>query len=266
MATKAEQYLDNLTAKGKISFTMKQLCRDLGISHGAGLVTVKRLKQENKAVSPSRGYYLVLTPEFRSMGCLPADFFIDDLMQHLNMTYYVSLLSASMFYGAAHQQPQMLQVMLQNKRENINCGKSHIEFIQNSHLAETPIKKIKTRTGYMNVSTPEATAMDMMKYMSQCGGIHRIATVIEELAEVMDGRVLSELAEAFKGSSWMGRLGYLLDKFKYDGLAASLYENFDKKSRITSLVPYAPTTGVPRNKKWRVAINAITESDLDDTY
>jgi hypothetical protein len=37
------------------------------------------------------------------MGIVPPEFYIDDLMKHLTRPYYVSLLNAAAFYGAAHQ-------------------------------------------------------------------------------------------------------------------------------------------------------------------
>lgn len=266
MTTRAEQYIDNLTAVGEISFTMEKLCRELGISHGAGLVAVQRLSKQKKIATPSKGYYLILTPEFRGSGCLPADFFIDSLMRHLNKKYYVSLLSAALYHGAAHQQPQMFQVIIEGKKEIIHCGNICIEFIKNIDLQNMPIKKIKTRTGFMNVSTPEGTAMDLMRYMRQCGGINRVATVIEELSETMVSQALVDLAEKTTERAWIHRLGFLLDRFGFDDLAAALYEKRDKNfNRIVSLVPYAKITGTPRNKKWKIAVNANVESDLDDT-
>lgn len=267
MTSKTYRYIDELTANGEISFTIEGFCHALDVNRNAGLSALDRLKKQNKVVSPSKGYYLILTPEFRNKGCLPADFFIDDLMHHLNLTYYVSLLSAALYYGAAHQQPQMLQVMLADKKENIRCADVSVEFIKNTHFTETPLKKIKTRTGYMNVSTPEGTAMDMMKYMRQCGGLSRITTVLDELSESIDSEKLSKLAETSKEYFWVHRLGFIFDKLGKTQLAESLHEivNLDKKE-VIPLVPYEPIKKVPRDKNWKIAINAIVESDLDDTY
>lgn len=267
MASKTDKYIDKLTANGEISFTVEDFCCALEVNRNAGLSALDRLKKQNKVVSPSRGYYLILTPEFRNKGCLPADFFIDDLMHHLNLTYYVSLLSAALYYGAAHQQPQMLQVMLTDKKANIQCAEVSVEFIKNTHLNETSLRKIKTRTGYMNVSTPEGTAMDMMKYMRQCGGLSRIATVLDELAESIDPNKLKQLAEASKEYFWVHRLGFIFEKLGKTHLAEPLHKivNQDKKE-IIPLVPYESIKKVPRDKKWKIAINAIVESDLDDTY
>jgi len=267
MAAKTDRYIDSLTANGEISFTIEAFCRALKINRNAGLSALSRLKKQGKVVSPSRGYYLILTPEFRHKGCLPADFFIDDLMHHLNLAYYVSLLSAALYYGAAHQQPQMLQVMLADKKRNLQCAEVSIEFIKNIHFNETPLKKIKTRTGYMNVSTPEGTAMDMMKYMRQCGGLSRIVTVLDELAETIDADKLEKLAIASKEYFWVQRLGFIFDKLGKIHLAESLHKTINPNNKkIVPLVPYDPIKNASRDKKWKIAINAIVESDLNDTY
>lgn len=266
MSNKAEQYIDALTAEGSISFTAKQFIHDLDISYGTGKVILNRLSKQKKIISPSKGYYLILTPEFRKKGCLPADFFIDDLMQHLNKNYYVSLLSAALYYGAAHQQPQIFQVMLESQKRNLVCGNIHLEFIKNSNCNITPIKKLNTRTGYMNISTPEATAMDMMNYIRQCGGMSRVITVIDELAESLSKSSLIELAKISKNTIWVYRLGFLLDRLGYNKLAASLHRVImNEKSRLIPLVPYESIGGAPRDEKWRIVINTALESDLDDS-
>lgn len=260
-----DQYIDKLTANGEISFTLKGLCKTLDISRFSATSSLKRLKKQLKIVSPSRGYYLILTPEFRSRGCLPAEFFIDDLMSHLKMDYYVCLISAAMLYGAAHQQPQMMQVMVGNKRRDIQCGRIYIKFIKNSEIHGTSIQKIKTRTGYIKVSTPEATAKDIIKYMSQGGGMSRIATVIDELAENIDSDALEQLAKSSKNAVWIRRLGYLLDALGYSALSSHLQAYFDKSADFIPFIPYEPFTSAPRNKKWRLAINTTVESDLNDS-
>ena len=263
MPAKTVQYIDSLTANGEISFTVEKFCHALGISHSAALTALGRLKRQKEIVSPSKGYYLILTPEFRKKGCLPADFFIDDLMRHLNIDYYVALLSAALYYGAAHQQPQMLQVMLPDRKRNIQCAQVSIEFIKNIHCSTTPTRQLKTRAGYMNVSTPEATAMDMVRYMRQCGGTSRIVTVLDELAEAIDSKELKKLAEESDEYVWIHRLGFILDKLEKTKLSEALYETVNKNhTGIIPLVPYDTIKGVPRNTKWQIAVNAIVESDL----
>jgi len=44
---------------------------------------------------PYRGFYVIVSPEYRSLGCRPAEQFIPDLMEYLGEVYYAGLLSAA---------------------------------------------------------------------------------------------------------------------------------------------------------------------------
>lgn len=43
-------------------------------------------------------------------------------------------------------------------------------------------------TGYINVSSPELTALDVVFFFDEVGGFNRITTVLEELSESMDAQ------------------------------------------------------------------------------
>ena len=45
--------------------------------------------------SPAHGFYVIVPPECRQLGCLPAGQFIPALMEQLGLGYYVGLLSAA---------------------------------------------------------------------------------------------------------------------------------------------------------------------------
>lgn len=264
----AQAYIDQLISEGKISFTRGNMQRALKLTANAASCMLRRLKQKGQIASPARGYYLIVTPEFRHLGCLPPDFFIDDLMKYLKMDYYVALLSAALYHGAAHQQPQIFQVMVPVTHPAIQCGQVKIQFIKNKKLNEGKIKHLKTRTGYMRVSTPETTAKDLLTFIRQSGGIGHVATVVDELAEGMDEETLQELAKQSKQYQWVQRLGYLLENLGHVSLAETLLTVVKyRKLRIAPLVPNRSMTKAPRDKKWRLAINAKIESDInDDTH
>lgn len=262
---KAQEYLDQLASEGRVAFTKEELQEALGLTPNAAACMLRRLKQKQQIASPAKGYYLVLSPEFRSMGCLPPDFFIDDLMKRLGLDYYVALLSAALYHGSAHQQPQVFQVMIAAKHSNIQCGQVTIQFITNQDLNTGDTVFLNTRTGTMRVSTPETTAKDLLVFIRQSGGIGQIATVIDELADKLDKDKLQAQAQQSSEWQWLQRLGYVLEILGHNDLADSLFLIIkDKALRITPLVPNRTMTGFPRNKKWRLAINARIESDLDD--
>lgn len=268
MKSSPQTYIDDLTAQGEIAFTVTQFRQKLDLNYNTAINALNRLLKKQEIVSLCKGYYLILTPEFRQQGCLPADYFIDHLMHHWQQPYYVCLLSAALYHGAAHQQLQRFQVMTLKKRRQLNCGNVSLEFIQNNQSTKTPTQSIKTRTGYMNVSTPEATAMDMVKYIRHCGGINRVVTALDELAEIISPQALADLATKSQERTWIYKLGLLFDELNHPILANTLYEQIKKEKpplNIIPLVPYTSITGSSRNRKWYIALNTTIKSDLHDT-
>ena len=121
MTYKAKAYIDQLIGQGSIVFTIGQMQDDLGVTNKAARRMLDRLLCNKVVATPAKGYYLILTPEFRQLGCLPPNYFTDDLMSYWQKTYYVGLLSAAMFHSAAHQQLQKVQIMLLATRPDIIC-------------------------------------------------------------------------------------------------------------------------------------------------
>ena len=68
----------------------------------------------------------------------------------------------------------------------------------------SPRHSLQTETGTMVVSTPEATALDVVRFPRAAGQWNNIATVLVELAENMDPERLIRAAE----------LGRLSDAFQ----------------------------------------------------
>jgi hypothetical protein len=56
---------------------------------------LERLTRKRLICSPARGVYVVVPPQFRRQGTVPATHFIDAMMQALGRHYYVSLVSAA---------------------------------------------------------------------------------------------------------------------------------------------------------------------------
>lgn len=258
-----KDFINNLSANGKRSFTISEIKESLGSSDKAVWNAIERLKAVGELASPAKGFYLIIPPEYRILQCLPPEFFIPQLMAFWEMQYYVCLQSAAMYYGATHQQTQIFYVIVPKNRPMIRCGKVRIEFIAKKQLLKTPVQTIKTVAGYINVSTPESTAMDIVCYVRKCGGLNSVLTILEELAERMEKESLRALADASNEKHWIQRLGFLLEELGYLELSETLYETLKKHStNIIPLASYLPMKGSKRNFKWRIAINTSLESDL----
>jgi predicted transcriptional regulator of viral defense system len=184
-------------------------------------------------------------------------------MAHLRERYYyVALLSAAQFHGAAHQRPQQFQVMVAGNRKPIACGEVRVQFFARRDLERTPVLEVNTPRGPVRLSAPEATALEIVGYADRCGGLGNVATVLSELGETMDPAKLAAAAR-LSPVVWSQRLGYLLGLVGHAALASALEEHVAEHAAVTApLVRARPITGAPRVTKWKLAINADVEPDL----
>jgi predicted transcriptional regulator of viral defense system len=259
---KAGAFIDGLQSSGRYVFTRDEALKALRVSPIALKNAIWRLAKAGRVVSPRRGFYVILPLEYRAAGSVPPSWFVRDLMAYLGRPYYVGLLSAAALHGAAHQSPQEFQVVTDRPLRPIEVGRTRIRFVKKAHLANTPAVGIKTPTGEVRVSSPEATALDLARYPEHAGYLSNVATVLSELAERLDPEALVRAAEADGEPVYAQRLGYLLDHVGRSQVTAPLAEWIHSKAPgVTPLRPDRPTTGAPRDSRWRVAVNEEVEAD-----
>lgn len=258
----ARDYVIGLAARGRHHFAAREVQTALGTSAAAAKLALSRLTKQGLIASPVRGFHVILPPEYRSLGCLPADQFIPTLMQHLNLPYYVGLLSAAQYHGAAHQRPQGFDVFLARNRRPIHCGRVRVVFRRRNHLADVPVQSFNTPRGTVLVSSPEATALDLVGYADQAGGLGQVATVLSELAERIDPEKLA-VAATTAPVPWAQRLGYLMDHLGFATKTPALKEYVRKHAHESAVLsPKAPPTRSHRNKGWKLYVNAKVEAQL----
>ncbi len=259
---RAEDYIEGLAADGRYHFTTEEAVAALGGSAAAVRQQLRRLKRQGRVASPMRSFHLYVAPEYRRLGCPPAEQFIDSLMEFLGEPYYVALLSAAARYGAAHQRPQSLQVMVRKNRAPVECVGVRVVFIARADLERQPVERFNTPWGYVRYSAPEVTALELVGYPRHAAGLNNVATVLGELAEALDPGKLVEVAQ-LSPIGWSQRLGYLLDLMGHSELADSLLPIVDEHARS-----YAPlrraenVAGAPRDSRWRLVVNVEVEPDL----
>ncbi len=266
-------YVKKLRSLGKWSFTIEEAMKDLNASANQIQTAVYRMKKSGDLISPSKGFYVIVPPESKPLGSIPAEELVPILMSHLGITYYVGLLTAAMYYGATHQKPNSFQIV-SNKRikHSLKFGKVNIIAVYKKSLANLPVQDIIVATGYLKISSPELTIMDLFLYPNRSGGINHIATVLEEMIETVDSKKLLLLADlsnkyAYK-YAWLQRLGYILEKIDpidseikhkiIDELEAYLSS---KKLKFIALASELPTAGYQRSKKWMIIENSTVEGD-----
>jgi len=262
------EYVISLEEKGEYCFTTNQALKALGVSKKAFQMSLGRLRKKKQLVTLSKKFHLIISPEYRSIGCLPPDHFISAYMQFLNLPYYVCLLSAAVYYGAAHQKPQVFQVMTNRQINSVICGKVTINFNFKKNISAMPIETFAVPTGYVKIATPEVTAMDLLKYNKSSGGINHVATVLTELIEKIDPEKMLQLAIDSGEVTWVQKLGYILESLELDANDKDkLLEQLKKfinecKPRYALLVNNGIDGMAIKNKTWRIIANHKIESDL----
>ncbi len=260
-APRARDVIADLAARGRHHFTSSELRSALGVSGAAARQALSRLAAKGEIASPARGFYVIVPPEYRRLGCLPADQFVPALMAHRNVRYYAGLLSAAQYHGAAHHRPQEFQAVVERNRPAIVCGAVRVAFVARRNLAAVPVERFNTPRGTVLVSTVEATAVDLVGYMHRAGGLDRVAGVLSELGEDMDPERLVEASQA-ASVLWAQRLGYLLEQVGAADGAVLLKAHVRQRARnYTKLLPGADAAGAPRSKDWRLFANAGIEAD-----
>ena len=200
---------------------------------GAMSRALTREVNKGRIMSPLRGFYVIITDEYALRGTVPQAVYLDQMMQHLERKYYVALLHAAEYHGAAHQ---------------------------------AYVERRQTWTGYINISGPELTAVDLITYQDKIGGITRAATVLAELAEKLDFSRLDELFVKCVPVTSLQRLGYILDVVLEEQAVADSMHNLimlaGETLRVVPLKPGKPADGCELNTRWKVAVNQ--EIAIDD--
>ena len=256
-----EQFIEQQRSLGSYSFSKELLNEAFNRSDKALKQALYRLKTKGKIVHVKSGFYVIIPPEYSNVGMIPANLFIDDLMKSLHKQYYVGMFSAAALQGASHQAVMEYYVMTDYPSvRSVNNKNIVINFYTKKEWAKDLILQRKTDAGYINVSCPELTALDLLNYGNFA--INRVATVLEELSESFDSKRLKNTIRHASTAS-IQRLGYLLDTVN-DGHAYGKILQQELNKRNVFPVPLSKHEAKKGqiNTVWQVIENITVESDL----
>ncbi len=260
--TNLADLVDSYQASGRYVLRRTEAIRALGVSEEALKKSVQRLVGKRRLAVPRRAFLVIVPMEYRHAGAPPPSWFIDALMRYHDQKYYVGLLSAAALHGAAHQQPQEFQVVTEGQLPPVIAGRARIRFFVKRGVERTPTMEVRTETGSMRVSTPEATALDLIRYVRSAGHLGNVVDVLGELAERLDAARLVEAARLEGEVPSAQRLGYLLDRVGAVKLTTALASYVDEhRPRFTRLRPDRPAHGAEKDERWRVSVNENVEAE-----
>jgi predicted transcriptional regulator of viral defense system len=261
-----DKYIDTLIQEGKCCFNLKEAQKALGKTANSISLAIAHQYAKGRIAKPAHGFYVIVPPEYRELGCIPPEQFIPYLMEYWGYRYYAALLTAANYHGASHQASFVFQVIINCKRPAfLKCGKFVIQFLTKKNITDASIMSRATPKSYINLSTPEATAFDLLLYPKASGGLNHIVTVLSELQEAMDVKRLKEIINKLSNIACMQRLGYLLDHLGASELANILNEALleHKHPRYIPLLPDKVINHKDsKNKKWMIIENTTIESDI----
>ena len=250
--------------RGRVTFTTDDVRKSVNLSDNTLLNELQRQVARGRIQIPYRGFYVIIPPQYALKGIVPPTYYIHELMKKVGKPYYVCLLSAAEYYGAAHQRAMVTQVMtlpprLKHSEMNNLLNWNYRQVIPSELLLQKNVEM-----GVMLYSSAELTAVDLVQFASHVGGYQRAATVLAELMESVDINRLREVIP-YTTTATIQRLGHLLEfvleeQRKADDLHCLLKETNPRWKTILM------DNGQERNangvsNRWHVNMNTNIEID-----
>lgn len=262
MTTRPRDLPEHLLSQGRYTFTTEEAEAILGIGRQAALAALARLQRRGAVFSPAKSLYVAIPPEYRSTGVPPAEWFVDPMMRHLRRPYYIALLTAAAFHGAAHQAPQVFQVMTDfaSSLGTRRFGRQRLRFYSSKHVSDDPTGQITVPTGYAVIATKETTVVDLVSRPREAAGYSNVATVLRELGP-LEGSALARTASR-RGRAVVRRIGWLVEQFgEVDDLEALRQAARIDLGEPTLLDPASPKRG-RADREWAIRVNRAVEPDV----
>ena len=254
--------------RGKLTFPRQKLVADFPhLSEQTVKNNLQLLIKKGEIFPIFKGFYSVIPIDYALIGIVPPEFYIDDLMKYLARPYYICLLNAAAFYGAAHQKPQVFSVITSVPAlRDTTKRNTRIVFISTrKEIPQKWIKPLRGQNGDFFVSKPELTAADLITFQKEIGGLNRACTVIFELMEVVKFGKLDKSFFDYVPTSTVQRLGYLLENelehLKQADILYSKSKIHGCKFQKIPLKNNKPTNNCGVNEKWKIVINEEIEID-----
>jgi predicted transcriptional regulator of viral defense system len=249
-------------ARGIAHLTADEIAAILSLPVAQVRVRLRAPAQRGEWVSPMKGLWIPVPPEYRMWGAPPGIEIVAAMMAYTSVQYYVGWLAAAELHGAAHQAPQVFQVATSNDVRGRQVGRTRFEFFTRSALARVPVESRATRTGPVQVSTLHATMLDVATDVGVAAGMNNAATVVVELAEQdgFDAGTLVEVAREYPAAT-LQRIGSLLERFSDVDLGPIEDAVRNRHFGQARLDPSRRMVG-PLDNRWNVRLNTTVEPDL----
>lgn len=270
--SKLSGFVSSLLSTGRVVFTAEEAEQALNIKRGAFLDAAERLQRRKLLLKPRQGFYVIVPPQYLSLGAPPPTWYIDPLMcgEGQANSYYVALLKAAEFHGATHQAVMEFQIVTAKRFPVIRAGRSRIVFCFRKDIdaVSAGIHDRKTDTGKMKISSAALTALDLLRYPRASGGIDNIATVLSDIGHRIEPAQLATLSTLVERPV-VQRLGHLLEFLGHDALTEPMLEALHARGalswteldrRVAQDNGIAPKPRL-RDLRWRTVVRRVPQVD-----
>jgi hypothetical protein len=251
----AAAFIDQQLASGCVAFPLADLVKETGLSVTAARNQLLRLGNQATRVTPRQQFFLIVSPEHRAVGAPPVTWWLHDYFGWLGQPYYLALQSAAGSFSSTPQALQVTQVMTRIPRRTIEIGRIRVQFFVKRTVEQTPTQPLANAFAPLQVSTPEATAFDLIRYAARIGGIGRAAETIAPLLPLMRPVELRRVLKIENEPTTAQRLGFVLEKLGATRWARVVQEWLPSNPGLVPLVP-GLRGDAPEIKRWRILNNA----------
>lgn len=253
--------------RGQIMFSFKTLSESFAaVSKQVLLNELQRLKKKGVIYSPYKSFYVVLPSQYVLRRSVPPFYFMEELMRYLGKNYYFNTLTAAMIHGAAHQSPQKSFVTTTLPKLNTSASsQANIQWFYRKEIPHNLVREKAGETGSIKYSSAELTAVELVQYEHNLGGLSNIATVLAELIETTDFAFASEGTFAVCNDTAIQRLGYIVENILGDERQAEvIYHEWTRccpNPHYHLLSAHATNPIAHRDERWKIDVNTSIEID-----
>lgn len=228
--------------------------------------SLSRLVKHKILALIAKGFYCVIPAQYALHGVLPPSYYVNQLMDYYGKEYYVGLLSAAVFWGAAHQRPQQFSIMTTPPKFQRSKNRNNLLlWFYRQSIPEKFLLEKNTETSSVKYSNAELTALDLVQFEQHIGGLSRASTVLLELLESTNFQGASKELFSYTTVPTIQRLGYIVEVILENKDQGEVIYNemmkFRNKIHYCYLSNRNKRDESSVNKRWRIYINTIIEPD-----
>lgn len=235
-------------------------------------------RHANQMVSVTNRAWVPVPLNRRKKGAPPLLDYLDSLMAHLGQPYYLGYRAAAAVYGASHHSFAHYHIVTPAPHRNRRIGMALLCFVRGEPNQKPTVHKSVGYGGNADivVSTPEATAFDLVQRPILSGGIDYVATLIGDMIVVKKLSVgaLCDVSQLYP-LSISQRLGYIIEIMQ-GHLSWAIRSPLDmeplaqmvakRKARTVSLMHpslsgQTEIRSTPLTRRWRLKIDHVLEPD-----